>query len=97
MFCCCVTERAFSQAGFLNREGAGWFLRCVFVVKVSIYYYTCFRGNPGKILMEGQFDLDDENVGAHEGYLCALCESFASFVVKALNRKGCGAYAKGAK
>jgi hypothetical protein len=47
--------------------------------------------------MEGQFDLDDENVGAHEGYLCVLCESFASFVVKALNRKGCGAYAKGAK
>jgi len=35
--------------------------------------------------------------GGHERHICVLCESFVNFAVKALNRKGRGAYAKGAK
>ena len=34
---------------FLNREGAGWFVRCVFVVKVSTHY-TRSPQNREKIL-----------------------------------------------
>jgi hypothetical protein len=33
----------------------------------------------------------------HTKDLCVLCESFVSFAVKALIRKGRGAYARGAK
>jgi hypothetical protein len=48
------------------------------------------------IIRSGQFQGDDEKPG-HKKDIFALCESFVSFEVKALNRKGRGAYAKSAK
>jgi len=41
------------------------------------------------IIRSGQFEGDDEKPG-HKKDIFALCESFVSFEVKALNRKGRG-------